>query len=90
MLTFANLPRPKNLHEIARPGLVEIIEIWAKPQLVKKTCGAGPIRIPPSPYPLAIALVSNDKLFESGEIEMKLSPSAQALDRSDEHKIGCA
>ena len=90
VLTFANLARPKYFHEIARLRLVKIVKILAKLQLVKKTRGAWSVCVPSSPDPFAIALISNDELLQSSEIEMKLAPRAQGLNGPDEHEVSCA
>jgi len=79
VLTFAYLPGPKDFHEIARLCLVKVGEVLAKPQFMKETGSARPIRIPPAPDSFTIVLISNDKLFQSGKIEVKLTARAQGL-----------
>ena len=57
---------------------------------MKKARRARPIRVPPSPNPFPIALISDDQLFQRGIIKVQLTASAQSLYRPDEHEIGCA
>src|SRR5919106_240580 len=90
VLFFAHLPGPKYFHEIARFRLLEFIEISAQPKFVKKTGGARSVRIPPAPNPFAVALISNDQLFQCGVIETQLAARTQGLDGSHENEIGRA
>ena len=83
----SHLARPENFHEITRLRLVDIVEISTEPQLVKQTCGARPIRIPPSPDPFSIVLVANDQTFKGGVIQTELTAFAQSFDRSDKDQI---
>src|SRR5882724_3953195 len=57
---------------------------------MKKAGSARPIGVPPAPNPFAIALISNDQLFQRGIIDVQLTAGAQSLYRPDEHEIGCA
>jgi len=90
MLVSPHLARPEDFHEIARLRPIEVIEVLAKPQLVKETRGARPIGIPTAPDSFAIVLIPNDEPFQSGIIEMKVPSRAQSFDCPDEHQIGCA
>ena len=87
MLVFSHLARPENLHEIAGLRLIETIEVPAEPQFVKKARGARAVGVPSSPDAFAVALISNDQLFQGGIIEVKLPTRAQRLDRSNEDQI---
>ena len=51
VLVSSHLPRPENLHEIARLRLIEIIEVLSKPELVKKAGRAGSVCVPSAPDP---------------------------------------
>ena len=90
VLGFADLPRPKYFHEVARLRAIKVIEVRSEPQLVKETGCARSICVPAAPDAFPIALISNDQLFQSGVIETQFAPRAQSLDRSDENKIGRA
>ena len=90
VLVSSDLARPENFHEIARPRLIEVIEVLAKPQLVKETRRAGSVGIPAAPDSFAIALIPNDEPLQGGIIEMKVASRAQSLDCPDEHEIRCA
>jgi len=90
MLISPHLARPENFHEIARLGLIEVVEVLAEPQLVKKTRRTGSVRIPTAPDSLAIVLIPNDEPLQGGIIEMKVASRAQSLDCPNEHKIRCA
>ena len=90
VLGFAYVPRPENFHEVARLRLVEFVEILAQPQFVKETRSSRSVCIPPAPDAFAIALISNDQVFQSGVIETKLTLRAQGLNGSNENKVGCA
>ena len=87
MFISPHLARPENFHEIARSRLIEVIEVLAKLQLVKKTRCAGSVGIPAAPDSLAIALIPNDEPLQGGVIEMKIASRAQSLDCPDEHQI---
>ena len=90
MLVSSHLARPENFHEIARLGLIEIIEISTKPQLVKQTRGARAICVPAAPDAFSIVLIANDQAFKRGIVETKLTTFAQSFDRPDKHQIGRA
>ena|SRR5438128_10995835 len=90
MLIFADLARPENLHEIARLRLINVIEISAQLQLMKKAGGARSVCVPAAPDSFAITLVPDDQPFEGGVVEMKLPSPTQGLNCSDEHQIGRA
>src|SRR4029077_3411092 len=87
VLVSSNLPRPENLHEIARLGLVEVVEVLSKLELVKKTGRAGSVCVPSAPDTFAIALISNDQPLQCGIIEVQLTACTQRLDRSDKNQI---
>lgn len=90
MFTLAYLLRPENLHEIAGPGLIEIVEVWAETEFVKKPGGAGSIRVPTTPNSFAVVLIANDEVVEGRKVERKLSTRTQRLNRSDKHVVSCA
>ena len=90
VLVPANRARPENFHEIARPGLIDIVEISAEPQLLKQTRGARAICIPAAPDPFSIALVPNDQTLKRSVVQMKLTMFPQSFDRPDKHQIGGA
>ena len=90
MLISTHLERPENFHEIARLRLIEVVEVLAQRQLVKKARCAGSISVPAAPDSFAIVLIPNDELLQGGIIEMKVASRAQSLDCSDEHQIRCA
>ena len=90
VLVSTDLPGPENLHEIARLGLVEIIEVLSKLQLMKKTGRAGAICVPATPDAFAIMLIADDQSLKRGIVETKLTTFAQSLDRPDEYQIRCA
>ena len=90
MLGFAYLPRPENLHEVARFCLIKVIEVRSKPQFVKETGGARSICVPAAPDAFPIALISNDKALQGGVIQTKVAARTQSLDGSNENKIGGA
>ncbi len=73
---FAHLPRPENFHEIAWLRLIKVIEVLSKAQLVKETGGAWSICVPPAPDAFAIALISNDQLFQRSVVETQLASRA--------------
>src|SRR4029453_2585556 len=56
VLVSSHLPRPENLHEIARLRLIEVIEVLSKLQFVKKAGCAGSVCVPSAPDAFAIAL----------------------------------
>ena len=87
VLVPSHLARPENFHEIARPGLIDIVEISTKPQLVKQTRGARAICVPASPDAFSIVLVANDQAFKRAVVETQLATFAQSFDRSDKHQI---
>jgi len=90
VLVSSDLARPENLHEIARLRLIEVIEVLAEPEPVKKTRRAGSVGIPAAPDSFAIVLIPNDEPLQSGIIEMEVASRAQSLDCLDEHQIRCA
>jgi len=90
MFAAPDLPGPENLDEIARLRLIEVDEVRAEPQFVKKSRCPRSVCIPAAPDPFAVVLVSNHQLFESGEIQVKLAALAQCFDRFDEDEIRCA
>ena len=79
VLAFAYLPGPKDFHEIARLRLIKVVEVLAKSQFMEETGGTRSICIPSTPDSFAVPLISNDKLLQSGKIELKLTPRAQSL-----------
>jgi len=87
VLVSSHLARPENFHEVTRPRLVDIVEISAKPQLVKETRRARAIGIPSSPDAFSIVLVANDQALKRGVIQTKLTAFAQSFDRSDKNEI---
>ena len=87
VLVSSHLSRPENFHEIARLGLIDIVEISTKPQLVKQTRGARAIGVPSSPDAFSIVLVANDQALKRAVVETKLTAFAQSFDRSDKHQI---
>src|SRR5436853_5323959 len=90
VLVFSHLPRPENLHEIARLRLIEVVEILPKPKLVKKTGCARSVCVPSAPDTFAVALISNDQSLQRGIIQVQLAVRTQSLDRSDKNKICCS
>ncbi len=90
VLILSDLARPENFHEIARLGLIEVVEVPPQLQLVKKAGSAWPICIPAAPDSFAIALIANDQFFQGSILEMKVASRAQSLDCPDEHQIRCA
>jgi hypothetical protein len=90
MLILSDLARPENLHEVARPGLIEIVKVPTDPQLVKKTGSTWSICVPAAPDSFAIALIANDQFFQGSILEMQVASRAQRLDWSDEYQIWCA
>src|SRR5262249_6329902 len=64
MFAATHLGRPKDLHEIARLSLREIIKVAANIQLVEKAGGAGTVGVPAAPNSLAIALIADHELIE--------------------------
>src|SRR5438046_5385638 len=89
VLIFSHLPRPENLHEIARFRLIEVVEVLPKPELVKKTGCARSVCVPSAPDTFAVALISNDESLQRGIIEVPLPVRAQSLDRPDKNQICC-
>jgi len=87
MLASAYLFGPKDFHEIARPRLVEVVEVATEPEFVKEPGGAWPICVPTAPDSFAVVLIANNKLIESREIEMKLPVRTQGFDRPDEDQV---
>src|SRR4029077_2514045 len=85
VLVSSHLPRPENLHEIARLGLVEIVEVLSKLELMKKTGCAGSVCVPSAPDTFAVALIPNDQSLQRGIIEAQLAARTQSLDCSDEN-----
>ena len=90
VLVSSHLARPENFHEIARLGLIDIVEISTKPQLVKQTRGARAICVPAAPDAFSIVLIANDQAFKRAVVETKLTTFAQSFDRPDKHQIGRA
>ena len=90
VLVSSHLARPENFHEVTRLGLVDIVEISTKPQLVKETRRPWAIGIPSSPDAFSIVLVANDQALKGAIVQTKLTPFAQSFDRSYEHQIGRA
>lgn len=87
MLVSADRTRPENLHEVTGFGLIDVVEIWTQPQLVKQTRSAGPICIPPTPDALSIVLVADDQALQRAVVKTKLATLPQSFDRSDENEI---
>ena len=87
VLVSSHLARPENFHEIAGFGLIDTVEISAKPQLVKETRRTWAICVPSSPDAFSIALVTNDQPLKRAVVQTKLTTFAQSFDRSDKHQI---
>jgi hypothetical protein len=87
VLVSSDLARPENFHEIARLGVIEVVKVWAEPQLVKEARGSRAVGVPAAPDSLAIVLIPNDKPLQGGVIEMKVAACAQSLDCLDEDEI---
>lgn len=90
VLVSSDLARPENFHEVAWFGLVDIIEISTKLQLVKQTRRARAIGVPSSPNAFSIVLVANDQTLKGGIIQTELAAFAQSLDRPNKHQISRA
>ena len=90
VLVSSHRARPENFHEITRLGLIDIVEISTKPQLVKQTRGARAICVPSAPNAFSIVLVANDQALKRAVVQTKLTTFAQSFDRSDKHQIGRA
>ena len=90
VLVSSHLSGPENFHEIARLGLIDIVEISTKPQLVKQTRRARAICVPAAPDAFSIVLVANHQAFKRAVVETKLTTFAQSFDRPDKHQIGRA
>ena len=87
VLVSSHLSRPEDFHEIARLGLIDIVEVSTEPQLVKETRRAWAIRVPASPDAFSIVLVANDQTLKRGVIQSKLTAFAQSFDRPDKDQI---
>ena len=80
VLVSSYLVRPENFHEIARLGLINVIEVSTEPQFVEETRCAGSVGIPAAPDSLAIVLIPDDEPLKSGIFEVKVASRAQSLD----------
>ena len=87
VLVSSHLSRPEYFHEIARLGLIDIVEVSTEPQLVKETRRAWAIRVPAAPDAFSIVLVANDQTLKRGVIQSKLTAFAQSFDRPDKDQI---
>jgi hypothetical protein len=87
VLVSPNRARPENLHEIARFGLIDIVEISTEPKLVKQTRGARAICVPPAPDSFSIVLVANDQPLKRAVVETELTTLTQSFDRPDKNQI---
>src|SRR5437762_5400716 len=90
VLVSSYLARPENFHEIARLGLINVIEVSTEPQFVEETRCAGSVGIPAAPDSLAIVLIPDDEPLKSGIFEVKVASRAQSLDCLNEYQIRCA
>ena len=83
VLVSSHLARPENFHEVARSGLVDVVEISPEPQLVKETRCAWAIGVPSSPNAFSIVLIANDQTLKGAIVKTKLTTFAQSFDRPD-------